>query len=103
MVFPACSIAFGIWYNSNKGKRVEFMVELITKFLSLAVLLLGWFFGKAAERKKRAKEIAKQFKEVTVKGDSLFDQVWKEMNQRSDTNWEDIPVRNNNQEGDSND
>ena len=69
------------------------MTELISKFLSLAILLLGWFFGNKEERKRRAKEIAKKFNEVTVEGDNLFDQVWDEMSQRSDVGWDDITIR----------
>ena len=70
------------------------MVELISKLISLALLLLGWFFGKKEERKQRAKEIAEKFAEVTIEGDSLYDQVWGEMSQRSKVEWDDIPIRN---------
>jgi hypothetical protein len=79
------------------------MVELITKIASLIILIVQWIFGKQALRAQRAKELATKFKQINVEGDNLFEQVWSELNRQSNSDWEDIPVRNNNQnEGDSN-
>ena len=74
------------------------MTELISNFLSLVLILVGWFFGNKEERKRRAKEIADKFQKVTVKGDNLYKQVWNEMSQRSDTDWEDIEIRDTKKE-----
>lgn len=72
------------------------MLSLITQFLKLVILLGGYYFGKKAERAARAKEIAENFKKVTIEGDNLFEQLWSEMNRKSDVEWDDIPIRENN-------
>ena len=71
------------------------MTEMLTAIFKILLLLLGWGLGKASEKKARAKEIATQFSKLSRDGDVLGKQVWEELNQRSDRNWEDIPVRRN--------
>jgi hypothetical protein len=71
------------------------LIELITQFLKIVFTLAQYFFGKKAEKALRAKEIAEEFKKVTIEGDNLFEQVWEELNRRSQTEWEDIPIREN--------
>lgn len=70
------------------------MIALFTEIFKIALTLIQWFFGDKAERTKRAKEIADQFKRISVEGDSLFEQVWSEQNRRSTTDWDDINPRN---------
>ena len=41
----------------------------------------------------RAKEISDLLKKISKEGDSLADQLHKEMERKSNTDWDDIPIR----------
>lgn len=69
------------------------MTEIIGKALSIFLLLFQWFYADKIEKAKRAKEIAEKLKQISKDGDILFDQVYEELNQRSDQDWDEIPVR----------
>jgi hypothetical protein len=64
-----------------------------TTIIKIAWLLFKWFTGKQAERKKIAKEIFENFKKVEKEGAILWDDIQGQLNERSDTDWDDINVR----------
>lgn len=73
------------------------MWQVIGNILNIALQIFAWYKSKKESKEKHAKEILKLFKKISKEGDILFDDLSKEMNRRSDVDWNDIEVRDGGQ------
>jgi len=54
--------------------------------------VLKWWWDKN-NRQLRTQEIVELFKKISIEGDSLANQLGKEMSRQSNIPWTDIPIR----------
>ena len=71
------------------------MWQVIGNVLNIALQIFAWYKSKKESRDDSTKEILNLFKKISKEGDVLFDDLSKEMNRRSNVDWNDIEVRDN--------
>lgn len=77
------------------------MWQTIGTILSIGMQIFGYYVGNKKDKQKYAKEILKLFKGISSDGENLFNDLSKEMNRRSDVDWNDIEVRGNGDQGET--
>jgi len=69
------------------------MYSVIASGISLFLLIIKYLTSEEGKRAEVARQIAIKFDEISVDGDILSEQIFKELSQRSKEDWDTIPIR----------